>query len=83
MLVLVVNGGIQAENKDSQIFSFAKTLNILIKSTIHNEEPYNDLLVQQVWPERAVFIDWLNPNTSIFWKFGLSQMGNIDGIWLD
>jgi alpha-glucosidase (family GH31 glycosyl hydrolase) len=43
-------------------------------------------LVGKVWPGPAVFIDWLNPNTTSYWHSMLStlnQLIDFDGLWLD
>ena len=39
-----------------------------------------------MWPKKAVFLDWFNPNSSNFWSQGLSDLYNLaefDGIWID
>ena len=59
----------------------ARNLNCLIKSNYTKKE-----LFLEVWPGATAFPDYFNPNTTLFWEFGLDgywEKVHFDGIWYD
>ena len=61
--------------------SLGKELNCFIKSNYTKTDLFLD-----VWPGATVFPDYLNPNTTFFWEYGLTEYQNLvhfDGIWYD
>jgi alpha-glucosidase (family GH31 glycosyl hydrolase) len=47
---------------------------------------YNNNLISKVWPDKAVFVDWLDNNCLNLVVLGLDDLFNIfefDGIWID
>ena len=58
-----------------------RKLNCFIKSNYTK----TDLLLD-VWPGATLFPDYLNPNTTLFWEYGLTvyhDLVHFDGIWYD
>ena len=58
-----------------------KKLNCFIKSNYTKTD-----LFLEVWPGATLFPDYLNPNTTFFWEYGLNSYQNLvhfDGIWFD
>ena len=61
--------------------SLGRKLDNFIKSNYTKTDLYLD-----VWPGATLFPDYLNPNTSFFWEYGLStyqELVHYDGIWYD
>ena len=61
--------------------SLGRKLNNFIKSNYTKTDLYLD-----VWPGATLFPDYLNPNTSFFWEYGLTtyqELVHYDGIWYD
>ncbi len=59
---------------------------IFIKSALYKSEKYNNNLINQVWPDIAVFVDWFNPNSTRMWWEGLRDLYKqlpYDGLWID
>ena len=59
----------------------ARDLNCFIKSNYTKKE-----LFLEVWPGATAFPDYLNPNTTILWEYGLKEYWDkvsFDGIWYD
>lgn len=47
---------------------------------------YGKNLISKVWPDNAVFVDWLHKDSAEFLKTGLDdlyELVNYDGLWLD
>ena len=58
-----------------------KTLNCFMKSNYTKSDLFLD-----VWPGATLFPDYLNPNTTFFWEYGLlnyQKLVHYDGIWFD
>ena len=58
-----------------------RDLNCFIKSNYTKTYLFLD-----VWPGATLFPDYLNPNTTIFWEYGLTtyrDLVHFDGIWFD
>ena len=58
-----------------------RTLNCFIKSNYTKSDLFLD-----VWPGATLFPDYLNPNTTFFWEYGLlnyQKLVHYDGIWFD
>lgn len=66
-MVVILDAGISADDKNNKYYKMAQELDVLIKSTIHPNNDYNGALVMKVWPNHTVFIDWLHPNASTLW----------------
>ena len=61
--------------------SLGRKLDNFIKSNYTKTDLYLD-----VWPGATLFPDYLNPNTSFFWEYGLTtyqELVHYDGIWYD
>ena len=61
--------------------ALGKKLNCFIKSNYTKTD-----LFLEVWPGATLFPDYLNPNTTFFWEYGLNSYQNLvhfDGIWFD
>ena len=61
--------------------TLGKKLNCFIKSNYTKTDLFLD-----VWPGATLFPDYLNPNNSFFWEYGLSAYQDLvhyDGIWYD
>ena len=46
----------------------------------------NGALINVVWPQQTVFIDWFHDDASTVWYQGLSDLFTLlpyDGLWLD
>ena len=59
----------------------ARGLNCFIKSNYTKKE-----LFLEVWPGATAFPDYFNPNTTLFWEYGLfdyHKKVSFDGIWYD
>ena len=61
--------------------SLGRKLDNFIKSNYTKTDLFLD-----VWPGATLFPDYLNPNTSFFWEYGLTtyqELVHYDGIWYD
>lgn len=61
------------------------TADIFVKIQTQDGVPASaEELIGQVWPNDAVFPDWLNTKTAAWWAAALtSALDFVDGIWLD
>jgi alpha-D-xyloside xylohydrolase len=60
--------------------------NTFIKSSVFDNIKYNNNLISPVWPEKAVFVDWLNDKCLNIVQYGLDDLYpllNFDGLWID
>ena len=78
----IIDLGVSYENKENnEYIKLGEELDIFIKSNYTN-----NILITKVWPGKTVFPDFFNPNTSLFWHYGLQSYHDLikyDGIWLD
>ena len=68
-------------NGDDEFSTLGKKLDCFIKSNYTKK----DLLIN-VWPGDTLIPDFLNPNTTFFWHYGLKKYRDLvhyDGIWFD
>ena len=69
-------------NKDEEEFTqLGKKLDCFIKSNYSKSN-----LIIEVWPGDTLIPDFLNPNTTFFWQYGLKKYRDLvhyDGIWFD
>ena len=76
----IIDIGVGDSDKDS--FSIlGKKLDCFIKSNYTKKN-----LILKVWPGNTLIPDFLNPNTTFFWQYGLKTYRNLihyDGIWFD
>lgn len=69
------------DNKDDKFSILGKKLDCFIKSNYTKNN-----IILNVWPGDTLIPDFLNPNTTFFWHFGLKEYRKIvqyDGIWFD
>lgn len=51
-----------------------------------NQNNVNNYYVGEVWPGKVYYIDYLHPNSSLYWYTQLQRLNNkinFSGIWLD
>ena len=75
-----------ADDLQNKYYQRGDLYNIFIKSGIHSSVTYNNNLIPKEWPERAVFVDWLDENCLNLVVLGLDDLFNIfefDGLWID
>lgn len=85
-IVPIIDGAISADILDNRYYYIGNLYNVFIKSGLYSSVTYNNNLIQKVWPDRAVFIDWLNDNCTQIINFGLDDLYAklaFDGLWLD
>ena len=68
-LILILDGGISAEDPNNKYFKAAKDASALIHSTV-----FNDTLYQEVWPKHTVFLDWFHSEAPKIWAQGLEDL---------
>ena len=69
------------DNSDDSISNLGKRLDCFIKSNYTKKN-----IILNVWPGDTLIPDFLNPNTTFFWQYGLKEYRNkinYDGIWFD
>ena len=82
---MILDAGLSADNEENKYYKLAQANDCLIKSTIHPDEN-NGALVMKVWPNKTVFLDWLNPKAADVWETGLNDLYKLvpfDGLWID
>ena len=68
--------------EDRVAISKGKELDVFIKSKKHFQADYEAV----VWPGKVHFVDYLHPNSSLFWESQLDRLYQkipFSGIWLD
>jgi alpha-glucosidase (family GH31 glycosyl hydrolase) len=83
-LVCIVDGGISADDRQNKYYQQGNSTNAFIKSAIN--DTFDGNLVQKVWPNHTVFLDWFSPNASVLWFQGLKDLYDqlpFDGLWID
>ena len=65
-MVVILDGAMSAVDPENTYYKMAQQYNVLIKSIEPNTD-YNGALVQKVWPDHAVFVDWFHPDAKIVW----------------
>ena len=78
--VPIVDIGVGNEEND-EFSNLGKQLDCFIKSNYTK----NNIIIK-VWPGDTLIPDFLNPNTTLFWQYGLKKYRNkvnYDGIWFD
>ena len=68
-------------NEKEEFANLGKKLDCFIKSNYTKKD-----LIIQVWPGDTLIPDFLNPNTTFFWQYGLKKYKDLvyyDGIWFD
>ena len=76
--VPIIDIGVGDKDKFSIL---GKKLDCFIKSNYTKEN-----IIINVWPGDTLIPDFLNPNTTFFWQYGLKKYRNLtnyDGIWFD
>ena len=76
----IIDIGVGATTNDKYI-DLGKNLTCFIKSNYTKKELY-----LEVWPGATAFPDYFNPNTTLFWEYGLTEYQKLvhyDGIWYD
>ena len=76
----IIDIGVGNSTEDKYI-ELGRKLNCFLKSNYTKEE-----LFLEVWPGATAFPDYLNPNTTFFWEYGLKNYQDLvhyDGIWYD
>ena len=69
------------DNADDRFSILGKKLDCFIKSNYTKKN-----IILNVWPGDTLIPDFLNPNTTFFWQYGLKEYRNkinYDGIWFD
>ena len=66
-LMCILDAGLSADDPSNEYLKMALDYNTLIKSTV-NPDLYDSALVQHVWPNQTVFLDWFNQNSSLVWN---------------
>jgi alpha-glucosidase (family GH31 glycosyl hydrolase) len=85
-IVPIIDGAMSADDLQNKYYQRGDLYNIFIKSGIHSSVTYNNNLISKVWPERAVFVDWLDESCLNLVVLGLDDLFNIfefDGLWID
>lgn len=85
-LIPIVDAAISADDTSNKYYQLGNKENAFIKSAIHQNETYSNNLINQVWPNISVFVDWFNENSTKMWFTGLDDLYNetlYDGIWID
>ena len=76
----IVDIGI-GDNEKEEFSTLGKKLNCFIKSNYTKKN-----LILKVWPGDTLIPDFLNPNTTFLWQYGLKiyrDLVHYDGIWFD
>ena len=76
----MIDVGVSLEDKLAM--AKGKDMNVFIKSNRAKGSDYEAV----VWPGKVHFVDYLHPNSSIFWESQLDRLHQLipfSGIWLD
>jgi|LauGreDrversion4_2_1035121.scaffolds.fasta_scaffold1015993_1 alpha-glucosidase (family GH31 glycosyl hydrolase) len=85
-IIPIIDAAISADDLNNKYYKMGNSDDIFIKSGIHKSDKYNNNLINQVWPDISVFIDWFNDKCVNMWHTGLADLYNAfnyDGIWID
>ena len=75
-----------ADNFQNKYYLAAQNADALIKTSIQKDNRFKGALVNRVWPNRTVFMDWFSTKAQSVWAQGLYDLHNLtkfDGLWLD
>ena len=73
-LVLIIDAAISVDKLDNPYYLQGDKDNIFIKSGQWTSKTYNNNLINKVWPNKAVFIDWFEDKCMNTWSKGLNDL---------
>jgi len=84
-LITIVDAGFKADDPNYTYYKLGTQAKLFIRSA-KNPDDFNGNLIGNVWPGKAAFVDFLDPNANNFWRNGLKNLHKLtsfDAIWID